>query len=128
MSQAGSDQDHAVNAVGEALECPQSQDAAEGKAHQVETFVPHFVGKLPDEFRHFAAGKTIAERFRPAVPGQFEEVDSEPLRHELRQRAPVLQLRNGGWHHNEWFTLARLEDMQAGERQVDVVGFAGSRL
>lgn len=82
------------------------------------------VGKLPDEFRHFAAGKTVAEGFGAAMPGQFEEVDAEPLRHELCQRAPVLQLRDGGGDHDERFAFARLEDVQAREGHVEEIGLA----
>lgn len=39
MSQAGGDQDHAVNAVGEMLVRSQCEDAAKGKSHQVEVLV-----------------------------------------------------------------------------------------
>ena len=127
-SQAGGDQDHAVDAVGEQLEGLHSENAAERKAHQVKAFVSQLVVELFDKFRHLPAGEAALEGLGCAVPGQFEEVDVEPLSHELRQRAPVFQFGDGGGHHDERFAFAGFHDVQAGYGQVDEVGFAGGWL
>lgn len=64
-------------------------------------------------------GKTIFKRFRLPVPGQFKEVNMKPLRHELRQRLPVIRFRDRGRYHDERSAFTRLHDVQARERQVN---------
>ena len=125
MSHTRGNQDHAVNAVGKEFESPHRQDAAERKAHQVESFISQFVGQLPYKFCHFSAGKIVVEGLRASVPGQFKEVDVKPLRHELCQRSPIFQLRDRGGDHDERLAFARFKNVQARQGQVNEIGFAG---
>jgi hypothetical protein len=84
-----------------------------------------FVRQLSDKFRHLVARETIFEWCGIAMTGQFEKVDAEPLRHELRQCAPVLELRNCSWDDDERLAFSGFHHMQARKRQVDEIGLAG---
>src|SRR6188474_1254671 len=89
------------------------QNAAKGETHQIEAVKSQFVRELSYQFGNLLAGKSFAKRSRFSMPGQFKEIHMEPLRHELSQWQPVLQLRYGGGHYDKRLAFPRFQHMQA---------------